>query len=342
MGRRVARAQKPAPSEPVTRIRAPRAPANAGTAPGARVSDDMLTVRHLVQSFDSHLAVRVKIGQAAQSTVVWYRSQLRKLTAAVGDSPAADLRAHHLVDVKFTYHFVRALRTLYKWAADDDVELVPRNPFRKLAPPPCGERQRVLSRAEMRRLYLASAPAFRRFLFVLSRTLARPGEIRALRWGDIQWDRRLITLKEFKGKSRRGDGVKLRTIPLDRPSLRMLRNMFERRGRPGPDAPVWLDRFKKQLTRNGLRCRMRRAREAAELDAGNGEERVVLYTMRHTGATNATRRGVTDNTLARVMGHARTATTNRYQHLAGDDLVEAIDRVTVRRGSRSASPGSSI
>jgi site-specific recombinase XerD len=53
--------------------------------------------------------------------------------------------------------------------------------------------------------------------------------------------------------------------------------------------------------------------------------------MRHTGATNATRKGVTDNTLARVMGHSRTQTTNRYQHLAGDDLVDAIDRVAGRK-----------
>jgi integrase len=149
-------------------------------------------------------------------------------------------------------------------------------------------------------------------------------------WGDIQWDRRLITLMKFKGKKRRRDGVKIRTIPLDLVVVRFLRNVWERRGRPGPDVPVWLDRRGKQWSPNGVRCAMRLARERAGLDPEGVAERVVCYTLRHTGATNATRAGVTDNTLARVMGHAKTATTNRYQHLAGDDLVAAIDRVAAR------------
>ncbi|MDY3558107.1 site-specific integrase [Gemmata sp. JC673] len=300
----------------------------------------MFRVTNLIDSFTDALKVRVKLGQAEQSTLVWYTGQLKKLRTAAGDFPAADLRAHHLVAVEFTYHFVRALKALYKWAADEDAALVPRDPFRKLKPPPCGERQRILSRAEMRELYLASEASHQRFLFVLSRTIARPGEIRGLKWGDIQWDRRLITLRKFKGKKRRTDGVKVRTIPLDKAALRMLRNLHRRAGSPTPDAPVWKDRFGKQLTSNGLRCRMRRARLKAGLDPEGVEERVVCYTMRHTGATNATRKGVTDTTLAKVMGHSRSSTTNRYQHLAGDDLVNAIDRASARSRSglsRSAS-----
>ncbi len=297
------------------------------TSPGAGI---MFAVRDLTRSFLSALEVRVKLGQTEAKTLAWYRSQFTKLDAAAGDYPADALRAHHLVSVEFTYHFVRAVRALYRWAVDDDVQLVPRDPFKKLTPPPCGERQRVLTRDEMRRLYLACSPRLRRFLFVMSRTIARPGEVRGLVWGDIHWDRRLITLTRFKGKKRRRDGVKVRTIPLDRPALRLLRNLFRNRGEPGPGEPVWLDRGGKQWTYNALRCQMRRARHRAGLDAAGVEERVVCYHMRHTSATNATRRGVTDNTLARVMGHARSSTTNRYQHLAGDDLVDAIDRVQAR------------
>jgi integrase len=303
----------------------PGAPAPAAPTPPA-----MFTVSHLIDSFDAHLAVRVKLQQTEASTLGWYRSQLGKLKAAAGTFPAAELRAPNLVSVELTYHFVRALKALYKWATDEDVALLDRDPFKKLKPPPCGERQRILSRAEMRRLYLACSRPMRRLLFVLSRTIARPGEIRALRWGDIQWDRRLITLTKFKGKRRRRDGVKVRTIPLDRAALRMLRNIYERRQSPGPDAHVWLDRSGRPLTSNGLRCRMRRARVRAGLDPEGVEERVVCYTMRHTSATNATRRGVKDTTLGTIMGHARSSTTNRYQHLAGDDLVDAIDRLATR------------
>lgn len=295
----------------------------------------MFRVRDLTRSFLNALQVKVKLGQAEQATHVWYKSQLTKLDRAAGSFPAAELRAEHLIAVEFTYHFVRALKALYKWGCDDDVSLVKRDPFRKLKAPPCGERQRILSRAEMACLYLVASRQLRRFLFVMSHTIARPGEIRGLKWGDIQWDRRLILLSKFKGKKRRTDGVKVRTIPLDRPTLRLMQSMFARRGRPAPDVAVWLDKSGKQWTANAIRCQMRRARLRAGLDPDGVEERVVCYTMRHTSATNATRAGVTDNTLARVMGHARTATTNRYQHLAGDDLVNAIDRVSARPRSRA-------
>lgn len=296
----------------------------------------MFTVAHLTASYLDHLAVRVKLGQIERATHEWYRAQLAKLDRAAGRFPAAELRAEHLVAVDLTYHFVRAVKSLYKWATDEDVMLLSRNPFRKLKPPPCGERQRVLTRPEMVRLYLAASPLLRRFLFVLRRTIARPGEIRALRWGAVQWDRRLVVLTRFKGKKHRTDGVKVRTIPLDLPALRFLRNLWERRGRPAGDAPVWLDRDAKQWTRNALRCAMRTARRRAGLDQDGAEERIVCYTLRHTAATDATRAGVTDNTLARVMGHAKTATTNRYQHLAGDDLVDAIDRVSTFRRPRAS------
>lgn len=294
------------------------------------VTKGMFAVRDLTRSYLSHLAVRVKLGDLTNATYDWYKVQLDKLDHAAGDFPAAEVRAGHLVAVTFTYHFVRALKALFKWASDEDVGLLQKDPFKKLRPPPCGERQRVLSRDEMTRLYWAAGRRLRRLLFILSRTIARPGEIRGLKWGDIQWDRRLITLTKFKGKKRRRDGVKLRTIPLDRPAWRLLRRMWEHRGEPGPELPVWLDRNGKQWSPNGVRCAMRTARVKAGLDPDVIEERIVCYTLRHTSATNATRAGVTDNTLARVMGHARTATTNRYQHLAGDDLVNAIDRVSAR------------
>lgn len=290
----------------------------------------MFRVRDLTRSFLAALQIRVKLDQAEAATLKWYAAHLTKLDRAAGDFPAAELRAEHLIGVEFTNSFVRVLKALYKWAADEDVQLVARNPFRKLTPPPCGQRERVLTRPEFVRLYLASSRPFRRFLFVLARTIARPGEIRGLRWGDVQWERRLIVLKKFKGKRRRKDNVKVRTIPLDWPTLRLLRNLFEHAGRPAHDAPVWIGKHGRQWSPNAVRCQMRRVRVRAGLLAGEGEEQIVAYTLRHTGGTNATRAGVRDAELAQVMGHARTATTARYQHLNGQDVVNAIDRVSAR------------
>lgn len=291
----------------------------------------MFRVKNLVDSFLGHLTVRVKVGQTKRATLDWYRLQLGKLARAAGDFPAAELRAHHLTAVEFSYHFTRALKALYRWGADEDVQLVPRDPFRRLRIPRCGQRQRVLRRDEMTRLYLAASRLLRRFLFVAVHTLARPGEVRTLLWGEVQWDRRLVLRVKFKGRDQRTDGVQVRTIPLDRPTIRLLRNLWERRGRPGPDVPVWLDRNGHPWTANALRCQMRLARRRAGLDPKGAAERVVCYTLRHTGATNAVRAGIKGKQLSDLMGHARSSTTDRYVHLAGDDLVDAVDRLAARR-----------
>lgn len=290
----------------------------------------MFRVRDLTRSFLAALAVRVKLGDAEPATEKWYKAQLTKLDAAAGDYPAADLRAEHLVAVEFTNAFVRVLKAAYKWGCDEDVGLLTRDPFRRLKAPPCGERQRILDRSEVRTLHLASGRLLRRFLFVMRHTIARPGEIRRLTWGKIQWDRRMIVWSKFKGKKRRGDGVKVRTIPLDLSTLRLLRNMHRQQGSPGPNEPVWLDRHGKEWTANGVRCQMREARQKAGLDPEGVDERVVCYTMRHTSATNAVRAGVRGKLLSDIMGHARSSTTDRYLHLAGDDLVEGIDKLAAK------------
>lgn len=295
----------------------------------------MFTVRDLTRSFRASLQLRVQLGETAPKTKEWYELQLAKLDAAAGRFPAADLKAEHLVSVTFTNAFVRVLKTCYRWACDEDVALLTRNPFRKLQAPPCGERTRVLDRKEMLCLHLAAGRRLRRLLFVLRRTIARPGEIRLLTWGKIIWDRRMIQWTTFKGKRRRRDGVKVRTIPLDEPTVRLLRNLYRQRGGPGPNEPVWLDRDGKQWSKNAVRCRMREARAKAGLDPEGVEERVVYYTLRHTSATNAVRAGVTGKRLSDIMGHAKSATTDKYLHLAGDDLVAGIDQLSKHRPRRS-------
>lgn len=298
----------------------------------------MFRVKDLTRSFLAAIQVRVKLGDAEPATEAWYRAQLNKLDHAAGEYPAADLRAEHLVAVEFSNAFVRVLKALFKWACDEDVGLLTRDQFKKLKAPPCGERQRILERSEVRRLHLASGKLLRRFLFVMRHTIARPGEIRRMTWGVIQWERRMIVWSKFKGKKRRRDGVKVRTIPLDLSTLRLLRNMYRNRVTPpGPNDPVWLDRHGKEWTANGVRCQMREARERAGLDPEGVDERVVCYTMRHTSATNAVRAGVRGKLLSDIMGHARSSTTDRYLHLAGDDLVEGIDKLAAKPRHRRSS-----
>ncbi len=62
----------------------------------------------------------------------------------------------------------------------------------------------------------------------------------------------------------------------------------------------------------------------------NEGERVVCYTLRHTAATTATENGIPQKVLAEMMGHTRTETTERYQHVKADHLKKMINQATAR------------
>jgi integrase len=285
----------------------------------------MFTVRHLIDSFSAHMQLMVRAGNTAPATLRWYRDQLRPLEP-LGGYPAEALRTHHLAAIDLTNGFTRAIKRLYKWGVAED--LVPRDPFAKLTITPCGRRERTLTRAEVCQLYRAAPRALRLLLFVQLRTIARPGEIRNLTWGQILWDERVIALTTFKGQKRRRDKQRVRAIPLPVYLVRLLRNLHRKSADPSPAGRVFIAKRGEPWTANGFRCAMRRTRKAAGLDVG--DEPVVAYHLRHTGATDAIRADVPIKLVAEMMGHARTSTTERYLHLDTSDIVSAIDRVTAR------------
>ena len=303
--------------------------ASEANASSSRLNPGMFTLRHLIDSFLTQTRLLVKAGVQEEGTYKWYQAQFSHLIA-LQDTPAEMLRTHHLAAITLTNGFTRALKRLYRWGAGE--ELIPRDPFAKLTIPPCGRRERTLSRPEVVRLYKASPRALRLMLFVQLHTIARPGEMRNLTWGQIAWDERFILLSEFKGKKRRRDNVRVRAIPLPHHVLRFLRNLHRKSSDPSPEGRVFIASRGAPWTPNGVRCAMRRARERAGL--AGGDEPVVCYHLRHTGATRALRDGVDLKHLAEVMGHAKTATTERYVHLDRADMLAAIDKMQARPRSR--------
>jgi hypothetical protein len=125
------------PSRKARKTRAPRTalpktpsakPATSLGAPGrARASSDMLTVAHLCDSFLANTRILVRAGEQSPKTLRWYEDQFKHL-APLAAFPADALKTYHLAAVKFTNAFTRALKRLYKWAADED--LVPKDPSR--------------------------------------------------------------------------------------------------------------------------------------------------------------------------------------------------------------------
>lgn len=298
------------------------------------------TVADLAAAFLSMMDQAVAAGRSAPATRTGYRFQFAHLLRAAGEKRAATLVPEDLAAAPYTYHFAAAVRRLFKWAHESG--RVPANRFTAFTGPLKGQRERVLTAAEYRVLMLAAGPALRRVLWFLRHTFARPGEARGLRWSDVCLDESVIRLHKFKARDRRRDGVRVRKIPLVPEVVRAFRYLLWSGrpagttvpARPDPAGHVFLNSRGRAWTGGALRLAMYRAADRAGLNAGAGE-RAVCYTLRHTGATEATRRGVRDRLLAEILGHTTTRTTARYQHLVEADLLTAMAVATRRRG-RSA------
>ena len=172
---------------------------------------------------------------------------------------------------------------------------------------------------------------YRAVLLALRHTIARPQEVRAVRWKHLLLQPHpMFELRDFKAKSRRKDRqVARRRIPLDDRMLRLLGRLAGRRN-PSPDDHVFLNSRGRPWTANALRIRMRNLRRRLKLVADENGEQVVNYTLRHTAATRACAAGLRDRVLAELMGHTHTDTTARYQHLQDRHLHEAIRTANAR------------
>jgi integrase len=290
-----------------------------------------LTLGQLADRFGEWMAREVAAGRLRPRTLAYYRDQLQRFLDAVGGHrAAASVKPHELETYKTGWHSVQAVQRLFNWGVQ--VGHLAVNPVRSVALPEAGRRQRVLSAADTARLLRAADRHFRPFLLAMRHTIARPQEVRALRWKHLTYEPvPMFVLRDFKGRRRRGDRqTAARTIPLDDRMLRLLARLARRRN-PSPEDHVFLNRRGLPWTGNAVRCRMMRLRGRAKLEPDGNGERVVCYTLRHTAATRASARGVRDRVLAELMGHTNTTTTQRYQHLQADHLAEAIRQANRRR-----------
>ena len=290
-----------------------------------------LTLGQLADKYGEWMQREVDAGRLRPRTLDYYHDQLQKfLDALGGNRPALGVLPHDVEMYKTGWHSVQAAQRLFNWGVK--MGLLKENPIRSVQKPDAGQRQRILTPAETGRLLQAADRDFRPFLLAMRHTIARPQEVRALRWRHLVYRPvPVFVLTEFKARRRRKDKTAVRIIPLDDRMLRLL-NRLARKRPPAPDDFVFLNSDGLPWTGNAVRCRMMRLRDKVGLGPDENGEQVVAYTMRHTSATRASARGVRDRVLAELMGHTSTATTQRYQHLQAEHLAEAIKRVNGRKG----------
>lgn len=168
---------------------------------------------------------------------------------------------------------------------------------------------------------------------LLAVTGARKGEIEALRWEEVDFERSALRLLDSK------TGAKV--VPIGAPALALLSGLAERaeadhkaaqakaeaEGQPVPIRSPYVFPASRGAAAHwiGTGKLWRQLRTAAKLPD------VRLHDLRHTFASLAIGAAGGGNSLAmigKLLGHADVKTTARYAHLADDPVRQAAERIS--------------
>lgn len=181
-------------------------------------------------------------------------------------------------------------------------------------------RVRFLSDSELPRLLDACRPHADLYLaVVLSLTTGgRQAEIMSLRWPQIDFARRVITLNQ--GTTKNEDA---RALPLSGESFTLLQERAKVRSLHDDRVfPPATDRTE----RRNLREAWERALVAAEITDFRWHD------LRHTAASYLAMSGVSLVEIAKILGHRTLAMVARYAHLDPSHIVAVGDKLATRLG----------
>jgi integrase len=198
--------------------------------------------------------------------------------------------------------YLAALRSCWNWGRA--AGLVPQDrswPARLLLTEPKG-RTRFLSDAELAALLKAASehsPAMRAAILVSIACGMRQGELRRLRWDDVDFDRsRIRVLLSKNGEAR--------SVYLPSAAAEALREL---RRAPVVGQHVFFDLTGQPVTKDWLEYRWRDIRAAAQLDDFRWHD------LRHSCASFLAQQGANLLEIGSVLGHKSPSVTKRYAHL---------------------------
>jgi integrase len=177
---------------------------------GSTVDDRKMTVKNFLESW-----LRDVAAQLAAKTYERY-AQIINLRAipAIGHLPLSKVQPVHIqglysewmntrldgrkgkLAARSVMHHHRVLRNAFQHAVR--LQLIARNPFDSVKPPKCGPTKvAVLDESEAAKLLRAAteSPIYTPVAIALLTGLRR-GEVLALRWSDIDWERRLLSVRQ--------------------------------------------------------------------------------------------------------------------------------------------------
>ncbi len=191
------------------------------------------------------------------------------------------------------------------------------NPMTNISKPPEGKsRERFLSEEEIKKLLDACKVSCNPYLLVIVRlalaTGMRHGEIIALRWRDVDFSAKLITLQDTKNGDRR-------VIPLTKEMETILKSS------PTFGNPLHELIFKAIYNRQGSKvAKIRYAFEKALKQAGI--ENFRFHDLRRTAASYMAMKGASQGALMTILGHRSPQMTRIYAKFDQQHIANVMER----------------
>jgi integrase len=154
----------------------------------------------------------------------------------------------------------------------------------------------------------------RPLVLVALNTGLRRGELLGLKWDAVNFAAKLLTVVAETAKSGH-----TRRVPLNPEALSVLTAWRERCGNPNPDSLVFPGPAGERMTRIDTSW--------ATLMLKSGLRNFRLHDCRHHFASRLVQAGVDLYTVKELLGHSEIAMTERYSHLAPDNLRLAVERL---------------
>lgn len=182
-------------------------------------------------------------------------------------------------------------------------------------------RRRVLSAEEERRLIAALPKRLRPLTLTALHTGMRLGELLELRWRDIDFANGTITIREAKA----GEGRIAWMSPQGSGVLKALRQEEIHAGTPGRALSIMPERYVFQAARGSARTSLWRDWQPTLKRAKIND--LHFHDLRHTFASRLVAQGVDLYRVKTLLGHKTMRMTERYAHVANEQLREAVGRL---------------
>ncbi len=287
--------------------------------------------RWLWQEWVAHYLERERLTLKA-STIQNYEGLISKwATPVLNNMPLESITTNAIHEIIFTHLAVRSaysrltmlktLKRVFSIAVDEGI--ISRNPCNGIKLRVPEPKQSVLNSSEVDRLLREAAITSHRFYPVWAVAVftgMRSGELYALKWDDVNFEREAIFVtKAWSSKCGIGPtkSRRNRVVPICE-SLRVLLCELKLKANGSdfvlPRLEEWDSGEQAKVLREFCRC--------------IGITEVKFHDLRATFITQMLLKGVSLAQVMAIVGHAELKTTNRYLRVAGSDLRGATEKLS--------------